>query len=226
MFLSSEAARLKDELRKLERHSRVSDVMLEMSSNEISQLNKRQANELDKAHDPSFDVEEINMAESQDSQRHDSNKVTGVMTSSSITEIDEKVKLGYKFSPKGYEGRVVFLLSCKLCTKDLHYIGTAHRDVIDKIDEHFNEVWKELQKTRAQEREEKEDVCNSSSGEATDDFFLTSTFSKHLLQHCEHIESENELASFLQKHVRIEVLQKDDRLLHVKRLRLTNRHEF
>lgn len=221
MFISSEAARLQDQLRKLERHSRVSDVMLEMSTNEISQLNKR-AEELDKSHDPSFDVEEINMAESRDSN----GMVTGVMTSSSITEIDEKVKLGFKFSPKGYEGRVVFLLSCKLCTKDLHYIGTAHRDVIDKIDEHFSEVWKELQKTRAQEREEKESVCKSSSGEATDDFFLTSTFSKHLLQHCEHIESEKELASFLQKHVRIEVLQKDDRLLHVKRLRLTNKHEF
>ncbi|KAL7451527.1 hypothetical protein ACHAWC_004311, partial [Mediolabrus comicus] len=71
-FWKGEAARLQDELRKLERHSRVSDVMLEMSSNEISQLNKRQADELDKVHDPSFDVEEINMAESQDSQRHDS----------------------------------------------------------------------------------------------------------------------------------------------------------
>ena len=185
MFLSSEAARLQDKLHKLERHSRVSDVMLEMSTNEISQLNNR-AKELDKAHDPSFDVEEINMAESQDSQRHGFNIVTGVMTSSSITEIDEKVKLGYKFSPKGYEGRVVFLLSCKLCTKDLHYIGTAHRDVIDKIDEHFREVWKELQKTRAQEREEKEGVCIRSGGAASDDFFLTSTFSQHLsaLQTC------------------------------------------
>ncbi|KAL7459384.1 hypothetical protein ACHAWC_011237, partial [Mediolabrus comicus] len=73
-FWKGEAARLQDKLRKLERHSRVSDVMLEMSTNEISQLNNRQlhAKELDKANDPSFDVEEINMAESQDSQRHHS----------------------------------------------------------------------------------------------------------------------------------------------------------
>ena len=150
-----------------------------------------------------------------------------MVATSSIKEIDEKVKADYQFSPKGYEGRIVFLLSCKICNKDLHYIGTAHRDVISKIDDHFGEVWNELQKSRARWSEEENVGIGNQGDEGTpDDFFRTSTFTQHLLQHCRHIHSQDELSLFLRTNVRIEVLNKGDNMLHVKRLRLTKRPGF
>ncbi len=216
---------MQEKLTKLERHSRVRDAMVEIP-NEITELNNRQVHVMGASLEPtsvSFDREEIDMAESHEildtSANSDDVDMAMMLTTSSMKEIDEKVKVAYQFSPKGYEGRVVFLLSCKICSKDLHYIGTAHRDVISKIDDHFGEVWNELLRSRARGREKENEG-------APDDFFLTSTFTQHLLQHCRHIQSEHELALFLRTNVRIEVLEKGGKMLHVKRLRLTKRPGF
>ncbi len=123
-----------------------------------------------------------------------------------ITDLDSVLELNRSVTPHEMTKRkpLIYHLQCRKC-KEFHYIGQTAGEVIHKVDEHFDDVWR-----KCQENKNPNSVVRFISTE-----FGRSEFIKHVAHHNRDAKSRGDVRKWCKDHVKIAILTGENKKINI-----------
>jgi hypothetical protein len=123
-----------------------------------------------------------------------------------ITDLDSVLELNRSVTPHEMTKRkpLIYHLQCRKC-KEFHYIGQTAGEVIHKVDEHFDDIWR-----KCQEKKNPNSVVRFISTE-----FGRSEFIEHVAHHNRDAKSRSDVRKWCKDHVKIAILTGEEKKINI-----------
>ena len=123
-----------------------------------------------------------------------------------ITDLDSVLELNRSVTPHEMTKRkpLIYHLRCRKC-KEFHYIGQTAGEVIHKVDEHFDDIWR-----KCQENKNPNSVVRFISTE-----FGRSEFIKHVAHHNRKAKSRGDVRKWCKEYVKIATLTGENKKINI-----------
>jgi hypothetical protein len=123
-----------------------------------------------------------------------------------ITDLDSVLELNRSVTPHEMNKRkpLIYHLRCRKC-KEFHYIGQTAGEVIHKVDEHFDDIWR-----KCQEKKNPNSVVRFISTE-----FGRSEFIKHVAHHNRKAKSRSDVRKWCKEYVKIATLTGENKKINI-----------